>query len=419
MTDIHRRPFNPVSFAYLVNPVGFIAISALILALMTWSRKPDSSSIQHHGILWIFLLAGFTWMLVYGARFFHYIAGYLPHHFEVLMPYRFSNLSAMLLIPLTVTAIAYAYGAMRKGMRSVTMFFLVSVVLFAVVGTMIEEGPITLFYKDFIAHHLIFLLWGFLFGIYAGAFSPRGACFMITVLGAVLVGGSLLMFSHFSRIGITFIASFLLVGGASAAYKLTFSKFLPDVSSWNPYLRIALFSVCILTAAVNLSGQDSPKWTSDPLRWEVISPYDRKLAEWLGKNAEPNELILSPIYPDTELQSKTGHPVLMEQETLWGMTYIPAVAANVGLMAQDLYGVDYSDHNRLLKTGLNGYLPIYSPIWLDAWKHRTLEQWQALAQKYTFRLVLSPTKIKLDLPVALPGRFWTLYIIPDIFTQVY
>jgi hypothetical protein len=54
----------------------------------------------------------------------------------------------------------------------------------------------------------------------------------------------------------------------------------------------------------------------------------------------------------------------------------------------------------------------YSPVWREIWKERKREEWQALGRKYDFRLVLAPIDSSLDLPIALPGRYWNLYEIP-------
>lgn len=94
------------------------------------------------------------------------------------------------------------------------------------------------------------------------------------------------------------------------------------------------------------------------------------------------------------------------------MTYMPRLAPAIGMMARDLYGIDYSDWNQLQRVWHDGRIRPEFPEWIAAWEPRGRAEWQSLRQKYGFRLVLSPTTTPLDLPVALPGPLWTLYIIP-------
>ncbi|GEM_PF-2361017 len=72
-----------------------------------------------------------------------------------------------------------------------------------------------------------------------------------------------------------------------------------------------------------------------------------------------------------------------------------------------------SEHPRQLRDFTdNGHFYPDHPVWIESWKKRNSKEWQALGRKYKFRLVLSPTKTRLDLPVALEGTLWTLYVIP-------
>jgi hypothetical protein len=145
----------------------------------------------------------------------------------------------------------------------------------------------------------------------------------------------------------------------------------------------------------------------------MISQYDRELSQWLAAHARPGEMILPAITPQTKLQPRTGHPVLMEAESLYLMSYMPSLAPTIGTMARDLYGVDYADRDQIERVSRNGRLGFSSPFWHDAWKNRKRRDWQALGRKYGFRLTLSPNETPLDLPVVLPGTFWSLYEIPE------
>jgi hypothetical protein len=140
-----------------------------------------------------------------------------------------------------------------------------------------------------------------------------------------------------------------------------------------------------------------------------MTPYENALNLWLAAHAHPDEMILPPIDPRSELQSKTGHPVLMESETLQLLTYMPSLSPVIAAMARDLYGIDYANAGQLRQLASNNRLPTDSPVWIGAWQKRGLDEWQSLGQKYGFRLVLSPTRTPLHLQAVLPGPVWTLY----------
>ena len=106
------------------------------------------------------------------------------------------------------------------------------------------------------------------------------------------------------------------------------------------------------------------------------------------------------------------HPVLMELETLYLMTYLPALAPVIGEMARDFYGIDYADPAHLARFLTRGRVEIIKDPLRRAWQSRTSNEWLGLSKKYHFRLVLSPTRVPLDLTPALRGPVWTLYTIP-------
>lgn len=142
-----------------------------------------------------------------------------------------------------------------------------------------------------------------------------------------------------------------------------------------------------------------------------FQPYDHQLNAWLSAHATPDEPILVPTGPASELQSKTGRPVMMELETLYMMTYKPALAPVIGSMARDFYGIDYSDPAALAPLLQGGRLFPGSSRVTAAWQSRTAAEWRRIGQKYHFRLVLSLTTVPLPLSPVLPGRRWTLYSI--------
>ncbi len=142
-----------------------------------------------------------------------------------------------------------------------------------------------------------------------------------------------------------------------------------------------------------------------------IQPYDHQLNAWLAAHASADDAILVPTGPASELQSKTGRPVMMELETIYFMTYKPDLAPVIGSMARDFYGLDYADPAHLAPLLQGGRFTPGSPHVTAAWQSKTVEEWRDLSRKYNFHLVLSLTAVPLPLSPVLPGPRWTLYSI--------
>jgi hypothetical protein len=171
---------------------------------------------------------------------------------------------------------------------------------------------------------------------------------------------------------------------------------------------------CAVTAGVALRGDFIPNnWDAAGNRWYAESAFDRTLNRWLAQNAQPAEILLAPVWPRSAFQVSTGHPILIDIDTLMTMTYMHSMAPAVNVLVRDLFAIDFADREFMRRVvGADGMLRPTSPVWLESWKARTEEEWRGLGTKYQFRLVLSPKSTPLNLPVAIEGPVWTLYTVP-------
>jgi hypothetical protein len=338
--------------------------------------------------------------------------GSLPGALEMLMPYRFSNITALLLIPLSVTGIAWASGALAERQRGLVVLLVAG--LAAVLGIRVMED------RGWVFRNTMFLIWGVFFAVdvYAHRQAPRRWLVSLLAAAAIVLITSI-FFREWRREALFVPASFI----PTLALLSASQRFTNQISfdrRWQPALALGLMCGCLMAGlgalrAASMWDQPNSVWDAvgQPAgRWESVTPYERSLSAWLAANVQPDAMVLPAVWPRSELQSKVGHPVLMESETLWLMTYVPRVAAATGMMTRDLFGVDYGGSEEIQQLGPNARLELYDPVWLKAWGSRSHDEWQALGKKYEFHLVLSPTGTRLDLPVALPGPVWTLYTIP-------
>lgn len=411
VSNVHTQLFSVISQAYLVNPLVFFAIGAL----MTWNfrklRGNDSQS-PSRVLPGILLLGGMVWMCVYGARLYQMYIGSLPFYISALKPFRYSNLTAWLLIPLTVAAIAYAKASLSEKARLVALAL--------VIGLILVEGIFIRFNRLDGANALFFIAWGILLAMDAYAHSLHPRRLLVSFMIVIILGGVLLLLFQTMQIGFWFVLSFLASYALFILSARVSQIFRPIKQGWGLWLHAALLFGCAMTCVVAIRWPNITEKLATVYdesgnaigRWDAMSQYDRDLKKWLATNVQSDEMILPFILPRTELQAKTGHPVLFEMESLFLMDFIPRLASPIGTMARDLYGVDYGDPNQSERLSSNGRLELYSPVWLEIWKNRKRSEWDLLSKKYNFRLVLSLTNTPLDLPVALPGPFWTLYEIP-------
>jgi hypothetical protein len=398
-TDTHRRPFPILSLGYLVNPIAFFVLGGLLL----WTGRPGhATGTDGRACAWLLLLGAGAWAYVYGTRLIELLGVPLPSFIYVSMPARFSNISAILLIPLTVAALASALEVMGETERPVATALLVSLLAMAAVYEAVNRTRAV--------SHLMFMTWGLLFALDVCAHRGGNWRGLGGFLGLALVGGAAMVLPHRTHV-VSLVASFLVSYLALAAGVKVLHRFQPGMLlRWNSSAGTVLLAGCFLTSAAALPRRVT--WEGAE-RWDRISNFDRQLNEWLATNSRPDEVILSPICERCALQAKTMHPVLMEPESLWIMSYMKSLAPVIGMMSRDLFGIDYTNLDQLEHYSLRGYLGVECQVWLEAWKRRKLDEWQALGRKYQFRLVLSPSDTALDLPAALRGPTWTLYVIPN------
>jgi hypothetical protein len=146
---------------------------------------------------------------------------------------------------------------------------------------------------------------------------------------------------------------------------------------------------------------------------ERESAEETALAAWLRDHAPPAAMLVTPPFPPTWMQPKTGHPVLFDMMTLLSMTYFPAEAEPVARLVRDLYDVDYTRPSAVeALRGPDGMLRPSSPVWLRTWSERPCDTWREIGTRWSFALVLAPHETALRLPAVWSGRTWTLYTIP-------
>ncbi|MGE0126697.1 MAG: hypothetical protein AB7U82_01235 [Blastocatellales bacterium] len=423
-TDVHRRLAPLWWFAYSVGPVALFAIGTLLL----WNPKRDEVTGQdvssQRTCFWLLVFSGGASLYLYAAWTLQYWTGYLPAPIEISMPYRFANFITVLLVPVTVAAMSCARSAMDDRLRGVATVMMAGLIFAAGFGFFSARRPETLY-----------VMWGLLLAMdfYAFRRLPRRRWMSLVAILAIVsvtlaIAGERRLGGQLIPLMKSFLGSFLiccLLFGISAikwpwragerkesskTLQLAASHWLFRIS-WG---QVALLCGCLASCLVALPRSSQDNLDRSRTRWDMISQYDRELSQWLREHGRPGEMVLPAIMPQTKLQPRINHPVLMELESLYLITYMPRLSPVIGMMMRDLYGVDYTDRDQINRMARSGRLSFFAPAWHEIWKNRKRDEWRALGRKYGFRLALSPKEAPLDLPVALPGPHWTLYEIPEI-----
>lgn len=403
-SDYHRRPFPFLHFGYFANLVAFLILGAMLWSGASRTPAEGRGAARRKELLGVLLLGAVAWAWVYGVRLIHLANGAFPSFLEQVMPYRFSNFSSVLLLPLTAAALA---GALEAFSHPARPFALVAAVMGgAGVLSALEGISFSWLYAGRTARVLFFVVWGVVFAMdLITHWKDRWRRFA-GLAGALVLAGSMLAGSPRAVPTAAFTISFVL----AACLLATGTRGLPAQPA-GARRGAPVLQPLLLAALLLVTGASLPRYRIDVKAWVRLNPNDLVIKDWLDHNAGPDELVLTPIFPRAEAQIKTGHPVLMEAETIYLMTYMPRLAGVVGTMMRDLYGLDYSSAERLGRVAPKGRAELMY-AWVGPWNNRTLAEWQEIGRQYRFRFVLCPTSPPLNLPVAMRSADWVLYAVP-------
>ena len=160
-TDVHRQLPPLVSLAYVVNTLAFLILGSLFLWLPSKPcREVSSPSVRAVGA-WLLLLGAMSWTIVYASWIAHRSLGTLPTWVYIFMPYRFSNVCSVLLLPLSVALLARLDGRLCiAGRRVLTALTMALIILAGLQTLMTENWSSAMQPRD----HLLVVLWGFVLG---------------------------------------------------------------------------------------------------------------------------------------------------------------------------------------------------------------------------------------------------------------
>lgn len=407
LTDFHRQVPSFGLYGYAMHA---LALALLSFALLRGGRElgeRENGPAAH--VRWLLLFAGSAWAYTLGCALLQTFA-LLPYPLLMAMPARITNLSTLLLVPLSIAAWQRVLASL-EGRERAALWSSAGAVAFAAGVWLFARGPWA------VREHTFMFAWGLLLG--AGLWSLRGARRELALCALAGLAVFALLLAVYPRPP----RHVAFGGGAALALLACFASRTP--LAWLAPLssvRVGAFLALVgglVAAAGNLPGSavigEAPgRWVDFGKRWrcDVLSRYDREMIAWMDANVPRSAPVATAAWVRLEVQQKTAHPVLVETETLWMLTYMPELGSSIGPLIADFFEVDFTKPDELRALAGGGRFALTNPHWPRVWRERSLERWQQLAQQYDFELVVSPEDTPLALPRVVDGNLWDLYRIP-------
>ncbi len=397
LTDFHRQVPDFARFGYFAHG---LALVGLALAVLRGGRElGERSNGADAAARWGLVLALVAWGYTLAGAALQRLE-VLPHVVLMAMPSRVTNLSTILLAPLTVLAWQRALDRLTAPARA-ALWTLAGMAAVALAVWLWFRGPWT------VRDHVLAFAWGCVLGAGAAAWpaARRTAigCTLALAAACVLFALEYPQPPRHLALGAGFVLA-VLFALASRALR-------------EPLLAVATRAApgLALTGGVLAACANIPTRHADfgkQFRCDVLSRDDRHMIAWMSANVGPEEPLVTAAWVRLEMQQKTAHPVLVETETLWMLTYMPELGAAVGPMVKDFFEVDYTDAQAVLAISGGGRLALTDPHWSRVWRERSAARWGELAETYDFELVVSPQDTPLQLPCVVDGERVDLYRVP-------
>ena len=127
-----------------------------------------------------------------------------------------------------------------------------------------------------------------------------------------------------------------------------------------------------------------------------VSGFERSVESYLAARGDKDAMLVGGP-KQLLLQAKTNHAVITDMALPYMITYLPSIGPAVSKLYEDVYGIRFTDAG--------------PGDWERAWAERPTERWRELGKLYSFRYVVAPSTIRLNLREALADAGNRLYAI--------
>ena len=375
--------------------VSFVSSNFMLAAmlLLVWGRIASGTSSPQQDANWKWLglyLAG-VGAVVWLTMFAHMTLGErIPYPLLAWMPYRFTNHAATFFPAIVVALLSTLNRDDRRIFRTGPLL-LGCALIFETVKPLLASVVNDAFYQRYLSTGEI------------TAFGLIGAAAALFVLEGLFTRPRRLAWLAATGMGTVTLAlfhqygAFCIAAGALAAGaldRLGKNKDAPPERS-APQTKHAFLMAAMAATLIVLIGREWGNRETLPR-----SDFDRQVTQALHARGDDTAMVVSHPHQH-RLQVRIEHPVLFDAATASSIVYTPHLAPTIQKIMFDFYGFRFHPKK-----------PADAPEWSELWKIRTQSEWQRLGETYSFRYVISPNAIPLDLEVVLRGEGETLYTIP-------
>ena len=369
---------------------NFILASALLLCLGAARTTSGAGDAWVWMALYLGLCAAAVWTMMALQWIFDMR---LPYILLAAMPYRFANHAAVLALAILPGVLLMSGGQGRSAPKAIGPWLLAFALAYVTFRGLLEGIAGGEAYRRYFApgDGLVYGLTGAAAAILAARLWPDRRMRVLWIAAWLAVAG-LAGFTH--QFGAT---CFVLGVVAVAAYPVVLRTRLPSSDDGAASSRVPRYAAMLLVALAVLKISAGEWRTREVL---PVSEFDHAVTTHLDRMGDPTAMLAS--YPTQHrLQSRTGHPVLVDAGSADSMVYTPELAPSIQKIYSDLYGIRF-------------YPPPgpEAPAWDAVWKDRSRAEWAELGGRYGFSYVLSSKAAPLDLEVSLSGPRDTLYRLP-------
>jgi hypothetical protein len=123
-----------------------------------------------------------------------------------------------------------------------------------------------------------------------------------------------------------------------------------------------------------------------------VGVFERKVVDYLDEQGDTTALLVGGPY-QLLLQAQTGHPVMADMATSFHSSYMPSLGPSIQGMLEPIYGI------RLERTAEAPALA----SWEEVWEARSSREWRELGEKFSFKYVIAPRELEINLRLLLVG----------------
>jgi hypothetical protein len=236
-------------------------------------------------------------------------------------------------------------------------------------------------------------------GLYARYLAPSAGLIFLLAGAALLSAGTIAFGTRKKALGAAIVA----VGAVApfhqyGAAMLALGAALWLAMTWHPETRLPPEPWLSRAAAVLIFVAGAVFLYQQLMQRQMlpVGGFERSVQSYLAARGETDAMLVGPP-KQLLLQAKTNHPVIADMALPYMITYLPSIGPSVCKLFEDVYGIRLTDKD--------------AADWQTVWAARPRDAWKSVAETYSFRYVVAPANLPLNLRKVLSTPADSLYAV--------